>query len=214
MFIKIFKTKSAKVALLVLGVSLVVGGKYLVAFAEQFIDSFTTTDRVARTWNTTVDTGAGTVKLSTRSCDDGTWFCSLTTTCANILGDGSYIIVKRDNESSIYKWKTTDTACDKPQCGTDGGANGDNLVVDNTVNFGVYSARDACKSAGGRLPTKDELLCIYANRTSFGNNFGSSVYWSSTEDSTAYAWYVLFSNGNTDIVDKSFAYSVRCVRGW
>jgi hypothetical protein len=185
----------------------------LYALAQSVIDSFTDTTRVASTWNVTVDTGTGEAKLSTRTCDDGIWFCSDSTTCVDTLGDGGNIIVKRTNETAT-QWKTSDTACDKPWCGTDGGQNGDNLVADNTVNFLSYPARDACKAAGGRLPTLAELQCIYTNRVTFGDNFGTSAYWSSTEYSATGAGGVRFSGGSTYSDTKSGSYSVRCVRGW
>ncbi|MDP2685231.1 MAG: hypothetical protein Q8P20_09440, partial [bacterium] len=66
-------------------------------------------------------------------------------------------------------WKTSNTACDTPQCGQDGGQNGDELVSDNTVDFSLYTARNGCKAIGGRLPTLAELACIYTNRTSYNS---------------------------------------------
>lgn len=215
--VNFFKENSKK-SKLFLAVFLVISGVSLYglyALAQSVIDSFTTTDNVADTWNVTVDTGTGEVKLSEQSCDNGVWFCGagFDDVCSNSLGDGTNIIVKRTNETSA-QWKTSDTACDKPHCGTDGGQNGDNLVADNTVNFGAsYPARNACEAAGGRLPTLAELQCIYTNRVTFGNNF-TSYCWSSTESSTTYAWSVNFDNGNTDYYNESYSYSVRCVRGW
>ena len=203
------KRKLIMLAVVIVGMTLSFG---LYAWAQSFIDSFLDTTRVANTWNTQVDTGAGEVKSATKTCDDGTWFCSLNTTCANSLGDGTYIIVKRVDETGTKQWKTAGTGCDKPQCGIDGGQNGDNLVADNTVNFSNYPARDACKAAGGRLPTISELQCIFANRTNFGNNFVWNNYWSSTEYSTTYARYVYGSS--SDYYRKTSSYSVRCVKGW
>ncbi|NCA93939.1 MAG: DUF1566 domain-containing protein, partial [Sphingobacteriia bacterium] len=77
-----------------------------------------------------------------------------------------------------------------------------------------YPARQACKEAGGRLPTSSELECIYTNRVSFGNNFGTSYYWSSTENSTTNARNVNFDGGSSNYYAKTNANSVRCVRGW
>lgn len=39
----------------------------------------------------------------------------------------------------------------------------------------------------------------------------SAWYWSSTEGSQTYAWYVNFSNGNTSINGKCNSYRVRAV---
>lgn len=184
--------------------------------AQFFSDSFTTEDNVDETWRITVATTTGEVKLEEKTCDDGVWFCGAgyDDVCANSAGDGNYIVVKMVNEATTKQWKPANTACDRPQCGTDGGQDNDNLVSDNTVNFSGYPARDACKAAGGRLPTKTELQCIYANRILFGNNFGTSLYWSSTEGSATSAWNVYFSTGSTGNTNKSGSYSVRCVRGW
>ncbi len=188
---------------------------YFLVHAAEIIDSFTSDSNIDETWNIEVDTGAGEVKLATRSCDSSDWFCTASTTCSNLLGDGEYIIVARmDVSSSTYQWKTSRTDCDIPQCGQDGGSDGDHLVADNTVNFADYPARDACESAGGRLPTKTELGCIYTNRSTFGDNFESSYYWSATEDTTSYAYRVYFSDGSTSSYDKGNRYYVRCVRGW
>lgn len=204
------KKKALAVAVIVLAVA---GGRYLLTYAQQFIDSFLNTDRIADQWNVEVDTVSGEVKLATRTCNDTDWFCSLNTTCVNTLGDGDYIIVKRVNETS-QQWKVAQTNCDKPHCGLDGGQDGDNLVADNTVDFIDYPARQACKAAGGRLPTLSELQCIFANRVSFGNNFGTSVYWSSTENSTTRARIVFFDYGYTTYYTKTNSLSVRCVKGW
>ncbi|HBR79588.1 MAG TPA: hypothetical protein DEA46_04135 [Candidatus Moranbacteria bacterium] len=205
------KRKLMMFGVVVVGMALSFG---LYALAQSFIDSFLDTTRIANTWNVNVDTGAGEIKLADKTCDDGVWFCSLSTTCTNSLGDGTNIIVKRVNETGSKQWKPANTACDKPNCATDGGQDGDNLVADNTVNFSGYPAQDACKMAGGRLPTISELQCIYANRTIFGNNFGTSYYWSATEGSTTYARLVNFNDGNSNYNLKTNSYSVRCVRGW
>ena len=190
------------------------GWKNFYALAQTVIDSFTSTDKVADQWNVTVDIGAGEVKLAEKSCDNGTWFCEEDDVCSNQLGDGDFIVVKRINEAANKQWKTAQTNCDRPECQIDGGQNNDNIVADNTVNFSSYPARDACKAVGGRLPTIGELQCIYANRATFGDNFGTSYYWSSTEYSTPYAWGVSFSTGTTSTSNKPGSLSVRCVRGW
>lgn len=191
-----------------------VGGTYFLANAAEFLDSFTDTSNIADTWNIETDTGNGEVKLATRTCDSNDWFCSASTTCSNTYGDGDYIIVAKTDLGAQYKWKTTNTDCDIPQCGQDGDNDGDNLVADNTVDFGVYPARDACKDAGGRLPTKDELICIYNNKTTFGDNFQAAYYWSATERNTNSAWRVRLSDGDVDGSYKDHDNYVRCVLGW
>ena len=201
--------------LVVVGIVLgIAGGTFLVAYGQQILDDFTTSNRIAATWNTSVNTGAGEVKLATQSCDDGVWFCSAANICGDTLGDGTYILVKRADVGATQQWKSANTACDKPNCGTNGEQDGDNLVADNTVNFTSYPARDACKAVGGRLPTLTELQCMYTNRTSFGNNFVASNYWAATEYSTARAWKFNMSSGSASGSYKANCYYVRCVRGW
>ena len=121
--------------------------------------------------------------------------------CAGLRG------VYYQDVSSTKQWKTSDTACASPQC------SGGVLVADNTVDFSLYPARDACKALGGVLPTLAELQCMYTNRASFGNNFVASYYWSAREYDSTYAYLVNFSNGSTDgLSNKTSAYYVRCVR--
>ncbi len=178
-------------------------------------DYFSTTDNIADTWRVSVATSTGEITLETRSCDSDIWLCSASTTCANDLGDGDYIIVKLEDEADGY-WKNASTDCDTPQCGQDGGQS-DNMVADNTVTFGsTYPAREACKVAGGRLPTVAELTCIYTNRVTLGNNYLTSLYYYSAEERNSTTVEILtFVNGNQTYGGKSGNnYHTRCVMGW
>jgi hypothetical protein len=171
---------------------------------------------VADTWNVEVDTTAGEVKLEARACDDTDWFCGTgyDDVCANTLGDGDYIVVAKTDIATTQLWKDANTACDQPQCGIDGGQNGDELTADNTVNFADYPARQVCKALGGRLPTKTELSCIHLNKASFGS-FGTGFYWSGAEYGASGAWRVSFSGGGVHYSRyKALSSSVRCVQGW
>lgn len=211
---KFFQNKiKLKIFAILLIVSAFFGAGYLFVQAQFVADDFTTTDKVADTWNVEVDTGTGAVKLATRTCDLDVWYCNASTTCANALGDGDYIIVAKADAPTTMKWKDANTSCDTQQCGIDGGQNGDNLVVDNTVTFGTtYPAREYCKSIGGRLPSKTEALCMSTNKASFGT-FAESYYWSSTEYSTTDAYRVSFSSVFSNNYGKSVLYGVRCVFG-
>ena len=134
-------------------------------------------------------------------------------TCYDASGICGNFWVLPTDVSDTKMWKTTNSNCDTPQCGINGGQDGDNLVANNSVDFSLYPARDACKQLGARLPTKDELFCIYNNKASFGNNFQANLYWSSTEYSSTKAWLVSFGNGNTYGSTKTNAGYVRCVLG-
>mgnify|MGYP000710612679 CR=1 FL=1 len=210
---KFSKTKKAGILLVFfLVLSAVIFHRQLIALAQFVADSFNDQTKIAATWNISTST-PGELKLADKSCDIFNWFCSASTTCANTLGDGDYIIVKQGDANSSLAWKTANTACNQPHCSINGGQNGDNLKADNTLNFSNYPARNYCKSIGGRLPTITELQCIYANRASFGS-FGSGNYWSSTEDSGTYARNVNFTDGSVNDNSKTGMSYVRCVKGW
>jgi hypothetical protein len=213
-FITSKKTKIAIVGILLLTLVIFIWGKSFVALAGELIDSFTDTSRVSDTWQVDVDTGAGEVKLSVRTCDSAVWICASDDVCENDFGDGAYIVVASTTISGTKQWKNANTACDLPECLQDGGQDGDNLDADNTINYTDYPARQACKNIGGRLPTVSELQCIYANQASFNGNFGTGYHWSSTEYSDTNARLVNFTDGFTGGFSKTFSYSVRCVRGW
>jgi hypothetical protein len=210
----ILKSKKAKIAAAgILLIASLYAARRLYVYAQSVTDTFNDASKIADTWNTVVATSTGVVKLDLKSCDSYGWFCSASTTCANTLGDGDYIIVAQEDATTSLAWKTANTACEKPQCSMGGGQDGDNLKADNTLNFATYPARNYCKSIGGRLPTIQELQCIYSNRASFGS-FESGFYWSSAEFSVAYARFVYFTDGSSNYFGKTDAYYVRCVRGW
>jgi len=192
-----------------------VGGSILTTYAEQFIDSFLDTSKVSDTWNVEVDTANGEVKLAQRSCDNSVWFCDLTWRCPGLAGDGNGLLVKRTNEG-VKQWKIHNNDCDTPECGIDGGQ-GDNLVTDNTIDFSAYyPARQACKAVGGRLPTINELQCMYTYRGTYGISFSGSPYywWSSTEYSSSNAYRLYYYNGSASNDYKTSSLFVHCVRGW
>ena len=77
------------------------------------------------------------------------------------------------------------------------------------VDFSSFPAQNACKAVGGRLPYTQEILAIIAGKTSYGNNFNNSVYFTATEYSgwNMVAWnYGIISN------NKYNQYGIRCVK--
>ncbi len=70
------------------------------------------------------------------------------------------------------------------------------------------------------LPSLDELVEMYATIRNFGlqgNNIGgfeSSWYWSSSEYDNDSAWYVNFSNGDTNAISKLNTGRVRVIRAF
>ena len=83
-----------------------------------------------------------------------------------------------------------------------------------------YCERLSLDGGGWKLPNKKELLSIvdYSRvEPSINSIFSHTTpddYWSSTShaSSTSNAWIVSFFMGDTDDIDKTSSYSVRCVR--
>ena len=65
------------------------------------------------------------------------------------------------------------------------------------------------------LPAKNELdYVLHANKAALAG-FVPSMYWSSTEESSNYAWFQYFFNGNQSITIKTVKFGyVRCVRSY
>jgi len=61
-----------------------------------------------------------------------------------------------------------------------------------------------------RLPTKDELLNIYQNKSKL-KNIKDKWFWTSTTNDIQ-AWVVRFGSGNGNWYNKTDSYFVRCVR--
>lgn len=115
----------------------------------------------------------------------------------------------------------------------------DNNTESGTINETVYhkleiaqsdystgtdwvTAFNGCKgwthngSTGWRLPTQRELMLMYIFKPALDNLIGTAIassrFWSSTESTDANSWYVIFTNGLTNNIDKGSSYRVRCVR--
>jgi formylglycine-generating enzyme required for sulfatase activity len=75
----------------------------------------------------------------------------------------------------------------------------------------------ALAGGGWRLPSKDELLALYATKSSGTASFpgmDAGGYWSSSAvaGSSGYAWDVSFYGGYTNGDGVGYGYRVRCVR--
>lgn len=64
-----------------------------------------------------------------------------------------------------------------------------------------------------RLPKREELASLYANRFQVGG-FADDYYWSATEPSETKAMTQNFGNGDQDTRPKTEGYRVRCVRAF
>jgi hypothetical protein len=80
-------------------------------------------------------------------------------------------------------------------------------------------AAKACNdlTTGGKsdwfLPSKDELNYLYEGRSAVGN-LDTSIYWSSSQGSSEFAWHQSFGDGNQYNYNKYHTYSVRPVRAF
>jgi hypothetical protein len=90
----------------------------------------------------------------------------------------------------------------------------------NVSNNGTVAAK-VCSdlSSGGYddwyLPSRWELFQLYVNRVAIGGGFASVYYWSSTEYSTTYVWWVDFNTGSSNYGSyKDSTNRVRCVRSF
>lgn len=63
------------------------------------------------------------------------------------------------------------------------------------------------------LPSKDELNKLYLNIVAIGG-FASSLYWSSTENISNFAWFQNFTNGFQNYLSKNNSNYVRAVRAF
>ena len=85
---------------------------------------------------------------------------------------------------------------------------------ETSVDYPAFAWAEGVAYAGytnWRLPTKDELKQLYDyGRTNI--TYASTVYWSATEYSASYAYYLYFSNGDVSGNVKASNYYVRAVR--
>ena len=100
------------------------------------------------------------------------------------------------------------------------------IIADAAYNSYTAAAASECVApydAGGSktdwfLPSKDELAELYKLYEAKGwgtyGNLTTNWYWSSSQNSTANAWYQSFTSGSQTNVIKVFTYSVRAVRAF
>ncbi len=86
------------------------------------------------------------------------------------------------------------------------------------TNWGTAESMCENSIVGGytdwRLPTKDELMTLYLNKTLIGG-FTDGSYWSSSywvNSYTTYYYYINFRNGNMSRISNGNDFSVRAVR--
>ena len=107
------------------------------------------------------------------------------------------------------------------------GADSDTNGATNTVNIVTQSgATSPSTYASGLcsiytndgysdwfLPAKDQLNCLYDNRSAIGG-LNAEWYWSSTQAGSSNAWAIRFSDGFLFASAKGDQNAVRCVRNF
>lgn len=84
------------------------------------------------------------------------------------------------------------------------------MPVESKERLNFDEAQQFCQSAGGRCPTIDELTGIYLNKDKINASLKAaglpelkeSWYWSSTENSSNYAWNLWMDDGYRDTSSK------------
>ena len=92
------------------------------------------------------------------------------------------------------------------------------LTLKLGVQHSVHADICANLSLGGYsdwfLPSKDELNLMYENLKVWGVGGFGATYWSSSEVSADYAWYLVFSDVSQSYDRKFFTFRVRAVRAF
>ncbi len=143
---------------------------------------------------------------------------------------GQYVIASGVNgvifsaSSSVVKiMSTTETSAEWGYHGTTTGATSATDGAANTDKIASGSAAAKwCRSLGAEwyIPVISELSTIYSNKSELnttlaaigGTQLGTNYYWSSTEYSSNYAYYIGFDNGSVYYYLKSNSRYVRAVR--
>lgn len=132
------------------------------------------------------------------------------TSATTVIGKyaGSNLIAATSDQSSGAQW------------GYYGTTTGATSTSDGAANTSIIAsgspAAQACTSlgVGWFLPAHDQLQLLYNGRATIGG-FSTGYYWSSTETTSYYAWYLYFNNGSWNN-DTKYSYGgyVRCVRSF
>ena len=182
------------------------------------------------TWNQSSWAGGATTTLAVHPGDQSGW-TNYASKDSNITIDGSGNITMStgvqdveetttaDFENGTYPGWSLDTSNNEIKMRTDyynaSGICGD-FGVAYTDPLGAFNWATAisycsslCSACG--LPSREELQCICNNKTSFGNNFQSVYYWSSTSYNSSVGLAVHLNSCIYNYSDKSSNAPIRCV---
>ena len=143
------------------------------------------------------------------------------------------MIAAVEDQSADIRWhngSSVTTGATATDLGT-GSANTDAIILVQGETETSYAAGLARAYTGGGytdwfLPSKAELNKMWLERETInttasangGSNFSNNWYWSSTEHGSnityPYAWIQHLSDGETQVLDKSYSVRVRAVRAF
>jgi prepilin-type N-terminal cleavage/methylation domain-containing protein len=147
-------------------------------------------------------------------------FCGDSPVAGTVCPDGTVYVSSTlrttPSDAGSMQWANENVVTNATSM-TDGAANTNNLAPGYAA---AYYCRNTERTGGYTdwyLPAKNELNTLFSNRVAIGNfntsgKWPGSFYWSSTEYSIYLAWVQIFGVGNQLNRDKSYTYSVRCVR--
>lgn len=136
--------------------------------------------------------------------------------CLIIISASGISAKKIKHGSSVFERTEATQNVKSPDVGTSLILKDCSLEVKKADEKGSYKWKDAstlCESygEGWRLPTKEELNCIYVNKDEVGG-FLRDWYWSSDRVGQFNIWVQSFSNGKQFGYSNSNSAKVRCVR--
>lgn len=133
-------------------------------------------------------------------------------------GSNVYNLVTPSSDNSTGVWSASSSTTSATST-TDGATNTATIVA--ALGAGSSYAARTCSTytttggftSGWFLSAKDQLNCLYGNKTAVGG-FANDYYWSSTEGDAVNAWHQDFGNGDQFAVNKDYLFRVRCARAF
>ena len=157
------------------------------------------------------DIGPGGGKVFYVQSSGGTFACgaTLASTC-------KYLEAAPSDHSSTAKWCSNNSSSLGVTATGIGSGMSNTATADSTCTSGAIQVAADYTNNGKtdwHLPSKDELNQMYVNKVAIGD-FAIAIYWSSSENDAATAWYQGFGGGYQDDADKEFSDRVRPVRAF
>ena len=139
-------------------------------------------------------------------------------------GPGNQLWVASADLAVKYQWKVTADWCNvnpnvfipASQCVLQSALTGNYFTSPQTqpsVDFSAYPGQNACKAVGGRIPSLNELTCIFNHKANYGGVFINDLYMSSEEEDETSSRAFNMSSGTWSGDSKTGTYYVRCVKG-